>query len=473
MNIKLKQGLVLSTAILLLHSCKTGQLPDQTDASVPSQYNRNIQTTSDTASIANLEWKQFFSDTVLQNLIQKGINYNYDLQIALKRVEASQEQLKQARLLQLPTLDLGITAQTTHPSKNSLNGISLSSFLGQKHIEDYNAAFNLSWEADIWGKLRLKKDVALAQYLQTYEAQKVVQTQIIAAIAEGYYNLLMLDEQLIIARDNLKLSDTTLVFTRLQWNSGIVTNLAVQQAEAQKQSVALLIPQLEQTLALQENALSILTGAMPDTIYRNKAISDIPIPDALAVGVPAGLISRRPDVRSEELSLRIANAEVGIAQAEMYPAINITASGGINSFRASNWFQIPASLFGNVLGGITQPIFQRGVLKTNLALAKNQREKTVLTFRQSVLNAVGEVSDALVQKKKLKTQSLIASQQVDTLKQAIHNAQLLYKSGLANYLEVITAQGNVLQAELNLAQIRRQQLNAVVGLYRSLGGGWK
>ncbi len=466
-------GIALLSVIMTANSCKVGQPYTQPDAKLPEQYSRTITAMADTASIADLEWKQFFTDTTLQSLIGKGIANNYDLQIALKNVAASQEKLKQAKLLQLPSLNFSVAGQTSHPSDNSLNGISLNSFLGQKHIEDYNAAFNLSWEADIWGKLRMQKDIALSQYLQTYEAKRVIQTQVVASIAQGYYNLLMLDEQLNIAKNNLKLNDTTLQFTKLQWNGGLATALAVQQAEAQKQSVALLIPQLEQNIALQENALSILTGAMPDTIHRQLLLSDVHFLENLQAGVPAGLISRRPDVRSLELGVRTANAQMGIAQAEMYPSLNITASGGINSFKANNWFEIPASLFGNVLGGITQPIFQRGALKANLAVAKIQREQAVLAFRQSVLNAVGEVSDALVQNNKLKEQALIASQQTDTLQNAIRNAQLLYKGGLANYLEVITVQGNALQAELNLASIRRQQLSAVVDLYRALGGGWK
>ncbi|MFT4203340.1 MAG: efflux transporter outer membrane subunit [Chitinophagaceae bacterium] len=460
-------------ASLFAAACKTGNLPPSESVPVADNYFRNIKATADTGNIADMVWRQFFRDSTLQNLIQKGIDSNYDMQLALKRIAASQAQLSQAKLLQLPTLNFEITAQSSHPSKNSLNGISLSSFLGQKHIEDYNAVFDLSWEADIWGKLRLKKDVALAQYLQSYEAQKVIQTQIVASIAEGYYNLLMLDEQLQITQNNLQLTDTTLNITKLQWTAGLATNLAVQQATAQQQTVALLIPQLKQNIALQENALCILTGAAPNIIAREKQLSEVGIPDVLPAGVPADLISRRPDVRSQELALRIANAQVGIAQAEMYPSLTIDATGGVNAFKASNWFKIPASLFGSVLGGVTQPLFQRGALKTNFRLAQNQREQTVLAFRQSVLNAVGEVSDALVQIHRLKEQSTISYEQVGTLKSAIHNAQLLFGSGLANYLEVITAQGDVLQAELNLSSIRRQQLNASVSLYRALGGGWK
>jgi len=202
-------------------------------------------------------------------------------------------------------------------------------------------------------------------------------------------------------------------------------------------------------------------------------IRDYFVGEQIAVGVPATIVSRRPDVRANEMALVVANAQVGVAQAYMYPALNITAAGGLNAFKSSNWFNIPASLFGIVAGSLTQPVFQQRQLKTQLEVAKIQREQSVIQFRQSVLNAVGEVSNALVTNDKLKTQQQIASAQVDTLQHAIKNARLLFKSGMANYLEVITAQGNVLQAELNLASVQRQQLGAMVELYRSLGGGWK
>jgi outer membrane protein, multidrug efflux system len=185
------------------------------------------------------------------------------------------------------------------------------------------------------------------------------------------------------------------------------------------------------------------------------------------------MVSRRPDVRSTELALVASNARVGVAQASMYPALNITAGGGLESFKSSNWFSIPNSLFGLAAGTIAQPIFRRRELKTQFEVAKLEREQSVIQFRQSVLQATTEVANALVQSKKLKEQRDIAISQVDTLHHAIFNSQLLFKSDMATYLEVITAQGNALQAELNLAAIQRQELGAMVELYRSLGGGWK
>lgn len=452
-------------------SCVTKVAYKEPDLQLPEEF--RFTATADTASIANLEWKQFFSDPILQNLIEKGITHNYDLQIALKQVASSQEKLKQAKYLQYPDVGFGVSGQISKPSKNSMNGQSLNLFLGKNYVEDYNAAFNLSWEADIWGKIKNQQEVSRMQYLQTYEATKAIQTQVVAAIAQGYYNLLMLDKQMDIAKSNLELSTNTLSITQKMWDSGDTTSLGVQQATAQKQSTELLITQLEQNIAIQENALSVLVGENPNTINRTIEMSDTSLPQSISTGLPAAMVSRRPDVRQQELVLLESNSLVGIAQANMYPSLKITANGGVNSFKIDNWFQIPASLFGSVLGGLTQPIFQKRQLKTDLAVAKLQREKNVLAFRQSVLNAVGEVSDALVSNESLKVQEQKATEQVQTLKEGIKSAQMLYKGGMANYLEVITAQGNSLQAELNLASVKRQRLSSIVDVYRALGGGWK
>ncbi|MGG7468057.1 efflux transporter outer membrane subunit [Chryseobacterium arthrosphaerae] len=466
------KNIILTFAIAIGSvSCVSKLAYTEPDLPLPEKF--QYTATADTASIANLEWKQFFNDPILQELIEKGIKNNYDLQIALKQVAASQEKLKQAKYMQYPDVGFGVSGQISKPSKNSMNGQSLNLFLGSSHVEDYNAAFNLSWEADIWGKIKNQQEVARMQYLQTYEGSKAVQTQVVAAIAQGYYNLLMLDKQLAIAKSNLELTSNTLVMTQKMWESGDNTSLGVQQAAAQKQATELLIAQLEQNIAIQENALSILVGELPNKVNRTIEMSDTSLPQTITAGLPAAMVSRRPDVRQQELALLESNAMVGIAQASMYPSLKITANGGVNSFKFDNWFQIPASLFGSVLGGLTQPIFQKRQLKTDFEVAKIQREKNVLAFRQSVLNAVGEVSDALVSNENLKVQEQKATEQSTTLKDGIKSAQLLYKGGSANYLEVITAQGNSLQAELNLASIKRQRLSSIVDLYRALGGGWK
>ena len=456
--------------ILGLAACKVSKDIKTPAAQLPGQF--RSATEADTSSVASLPWKNFFADTTLQRLIDSAIVRNYDMQVAYQNIRSAQLTLGQSKLGYWPDVTLQITADLTRPSDNSLNGISASAFLHSKWLNDYNASLGLTWEADIWGKIKNQQSKALAQYLQTEEARKLLQTNIVSGVAEGYYNLLMLDDQLSIARSNLALNDSTLRIIRLQFNAGDVTALGVQQAEAQQLSAAELIPQLQQSILLQEDALNILTGSLPAGIDRNKTLDEVPVREAISAGIPAQLLSRRPDVRSYELALTVANANVGLQKANMYPSIVISPQGGWDTYIFRNWWNIPGSLFGAVVGGLTQPVFQRKKLRTQYELAEVDREKTVIQFKQSVLTAVGEVSDALAKINKLKEQQAVAANRVNKLQQAITNANSLFSNGLANYLEVITAQSNVLQSELELASIKKGQLSAEVELYRSLGGGW-
>lgn len=427
----------------------------------------------DTAAIADISWKDFYKDPVLQKLIDSAIIRNYDMQLALKNVEQSQLQLRQSRWNNVPVVAFNAASSTSNPSDNSLNGLSTKQFLGTNHIEDFNANLSLSWEADIWGKIRSKNKAALAVYLRTEEARKTIQTDLVAMVTQGYYNLLMLDEQLSVTQRNVQLNESTLKIIKMQFQAGNVTSLAVQQAQAQLLSTQQLIPELEENITIQENALRILSGELPAGVQRSTLLDQVIFPETLSAGLPSALISRRPDIKSRELELVLANMKVGVSKAEMYPALRITASAGVNSLKASNWFNIPASLFGIVGGSVLQPLLQRRELRTQYKVDLVEREKAVLMFRESVLKAVGEVSDALVRIEKLKVREAIAADKVKTLQQAISNANDLFTNGMASYLEVITAQGNILQSELELASIRRLELSATSELYRSLGGGIK
>jgi NodT family efflux transporter outer membrane factor (OMF) lipoprotein len=468
---KIKNSVFFILLLVVFTACKVSKDIVTPAAELPANFRNAV--TADTNSIGDIKWKNFFRDVSLQRMISNAIGKNYDMQLAVKNIEAAQLLLKQTKWSYLPDARLQLTANSNRPSDNSLNGLSAKSFLGTTHVEDYSANISLSWEADIWGKIKNQRAGALAGYLQTEEARKAIQTNIVASVSQGFYNLLMLDAQIDIAQKNIALNDSTLRIIRLQYDAGQVTSLAVEQAEAQRLTASALVPQLEKNIAIQENALSILAGELPDRIQRNITLNQVSISDSLSTGVPANMVSRRPDVKSYELALARANAQVGITKANMYPTLSITAGGGLNSFKATNWFNVPASLFGVVSGGIVQPLFQKKQLTTAYEIAKVEREKSVIEFRQSVLYAVGEVSDALVRIEKLKTEQSIAATRVSTLQKAIATSNMLFSSGMANYLEVITAQANVLQSELELAAITREQLSAKVELYRSLGGGWK
>ncbi|MEP6806431.1 MAG: TolC family protein [Flavobacterium sp.] len=463
---------MIAILITTIISCKVSKDIETPKDAFPENF-RSASVSKDTTSIADVEWKNFYTEKDIIQLIDSAVARNNDLQIAIKNIEIAQYRFTQSKWGNVPQVNLNVTASTSNPSDNSFTGKNLSQALGQNHIDDYSAGASLSWEADIWGKIRNQKKGAYAGYLQSEEVKKALQTNIVANVSKGYYNLLMLDAQLEIAKQNFKLNDSTTTIIKLKYDAGQVTTLAIQQSEAQKLVAAQLIPQLEQNIAIQENALSVLTGSFPNSKTRTIRLSSLEVKNNNAIGIPSSLVARRPDVKSAELALKVANANVGITKADLYPALRITAQGGVNSFETSNWFNIPASLFGTVAGGLTQPLFNNKKVRTQYNIAVVEREKAVLVFRQSVLVAVSEVSDALVKVEKLQQQESFLKERVKTLQQAIKNANLLFKNGMAEYLEVLSAQSNLLQSELELANIKREQLSANTELYRALGGGWR
>lgn len=472
MKSPIKHYFALAMVWAVVNACQVSKDLAIPQNAIPTAY-RGVATQSDSTSVADIAWKSFFTTQALQQLIDSAIVRNNDLLIAQKNIDIAQRQLQQAKWANIPNLNFQLNSTTTNPSNNSLNGISLNQFLGKKHIEDFTAAANISWEADIWGKIKNQQKSALILYAQSDEIKKALQTTLVAAVSKGFYALLMLDAQLEIAKKNLVLNDKTLAIIQLQFEAGQVTILAKQQAEAQRLVAAQLIPQLEQNIIIQENALSVLTGSFPKSFERKTLLQAIQSQNSLAVGVPSALVSHRPDVKSAELALQDANAKVGIAKASLYPSLTITAAGGVNAFEASNWFSIPTSLFGTVAGGLTQPLINGKRLKTQYDVATIQREKAVINFRQSVLVATAEVADALVKIEKIEEQNTQLSTRVNTLQSAISQSDMLFKNGMATYLEVIIAQGNLLQSELELVSLKKARLDADIDLYRSLGGGWK
>ncbi|MDR6845963.1 TolC family protein [Flavobacterium granuli] len=463
---------MIAILITTIISCSVSKDIETPKDAFPENF-RNASVSKDTASIGDLEWKNFFTEKDIIQLIDSAVVRNNDLQIATKNIEIAQYRFTQSKWGNVPQANLFVTANTNNPSDNSFSGRTLDQALGAKHIDDFSTGVSLSWEADIWGKIKNQKKGAFANYLQSEEVKKALQTTVVANVSNGYYNLLMLDAQLEIAKKNVQLIDSTTTIIKLKFDAGQVTSLAIQQSEAQKLNAAQLVPLLEQNIAIQENALSVLTGSFPNSKKRSIALSAVEVKNNASIGIPSSIISRRPDVKSAELALKSANANVGITKADLYPALRITAQGGLNSFETSNWFNIPASLFGTVAGGLTQPLLNNKKLKTQYNIAVAEREKAVLNFRQSVLVAVSEVSDALVKVEKLHQQESILQERVKTLQLAIKNAKMLFKNGMAEYLEVLSAQASLLQSELELANIKREQLSANTELYRALGGGWR
>lgn len=480
----IKQHIFTILALILLASgCKVGKDYVRPETNLPPAY-RSGSSLTDSTGLADISWRDFFNDSALIDLIDSALVKNYDIQKALKNIEIANQYVRRSKAAFFPQVEADVGINQQRRSENFYSSPS-SGWYGDRgpdenppdvlynHQSQYYSILGTSWEIDIWGKLRRQKESAIAEYLQTDEARKAVQTSLIAAIADGYYNLLMLDAQMEVAQRNLRLNDSTLRIVKLQYAAGEVTALAIQQTESQMLIAASLIPSLEQEIAIQENTLMALTGQMPDGILRSSSLISLPTDELFSVGVPLHLMRNRPDVRSAELSLQAANAKVGVAQAMRYPSLTISANVGLNAMMPQNWFSIPGSLLGGFVGGITQPVFSGRRLKTQHEVAKLERDKAELDLHQTILDATTEVSNALIMVQKLAERYEISEQRVATSKLAVENANLLFRSGYASYLEVITAQSNALNSELDLTSIKQRQLNAKVELYRTLGGGWR
>jgi len=455
--------------VFLLASCSVGKKYKRTELSMPDKYKEDtVRVTADTVL---LPWKTFFKDPTLVALIDKALQKNNDVAVAMLNMQQLDLTYRQAKQQWLPSLDFKAGASRTWLSKNSLNGSLSEQFIGTPYMDDYSATLGLSWEVDIWRKSKMQREGALANYFAQKENLTALRTRIIVQVAQAYYNLIALDEQLKVAERNVELGDSTVTMIRLQYNSGQASSLGVDQAEAQKKTAELLVPLAKQNIAVQENALSILCGGYPDSIERAGSLADALPDDVFAAGVPAALLSRRPDVKAAEYAVIAANANTGLARAAMYPTISLTPSIGTNSFKFNTWWDMPGSVVKAVSASVTQPIFNRRQLRTNHQVAQLEQEKAVTQFRQSVLTAVGEVSDALAKSKYADERLELVTQKTRSLTQATKDATLLYKSGMAVYLDVITAQNSALQNELEAITIKLDKLNALTDLYRALGGG--
>ncbi len=465
---------------LLLASCMVSRKYERPDLNIPEQYRdvKGIADSEDTLArhprnsfkslLALLDRPFFFKNTSLLALLDSSFQKNSDLLIAIQNIALAETTLNTVKLNYLPELNSQISGNYTKVSKNSQAGHSGE----HRESKDLNLSSILSWDLDIWGKIKNEKKEALANYLKTDEVRKAVQTKLVADIAKGYYNLLMLDEQLNIANKSRELSDSTLRIMKIQYQVGDVNVLGIKQVEAKLERNNMLVSQIEQSISLQETALSVLCGNYAGPVSRK--LEDTGEFDSTpSEGYPASLLSSRPDIKAAELSLQAANARVGIQQAAIYPNINISLSGGFNSLTSSNWFSVPASLFGTAAGGLTQPIFNRRKLKTQYEEALIEREKEVITFRQAVLEGYAQVSDALKNKEEIEKQFIFALNKEKVLKDNISSIKVLFATGAANYLDIITVQSAYLEARLQTARLSMEKVQANVELFCALGGGWQ
>jgi multidrug efflux system outer membrane protein len=419
-------------------------------------------TSTDTNSIAKLHWNEVFTDTLLQQLITEGISHNINLQTAYSVTRQAQAYYNQSKLAYYPGIDAnaGLTwsgSSNTAGSKNANNG------------RQYSAGLTATWEADIWGKLKSAKKAQLASLLQSSANARAVQTALVADIANNYYNLMALDRQLLITEQSVKNWQTTVDVMKDLKSADVVTGAAVVQSEASKYAVKVTIPDLKQTIWQTENIINLLLARVPGPVARAKIDDQKPI-IMLNVGIPAQMLANRPDVLAAEYGFRNAYELTNVARTYFYPSLTLTGSGGYSSY--VSFFGV-GSLVGNLAAGLTQPIFNKGANKTRLQVAKEQQQQALLNFQYTVLSAGQDVSNALMSYQTAGEKAATRVSQLDNLEKSVDYTQQLVRYGSANYTEVLTAQQSLLAAQLNSINDRLQQLQAIVYLYRSLGGGWE
>ena len=447
-------GLLLLTGLSGCHIYRTYERPEL--SGVDSLY-RVPAMTEDTMSLADFSWKELFTDTVLQQLIEKGIANNTDLNIARLKVREAEALLTSSKLAYLPSVSL--TPQGT-----------IKSIEGNSPTKTYNLAASADWELDIFGRLTNVILEAKAVLEQSQAYKQAVQTQLIATIANSYYTLLMLDKQLDISKRTAEIWAENLRVMKALKKAGQTTEMAVAQIEASKLSVDASLLSLEQQITEVENSLSSLLGVVPQRIDRS-TLDMQSFPDTLSVGVPLQLLQRRPDVRQSEAVLAESFYTTNRAYSAFYPAITLSGSAGWTN-AAGAIISNPGEWLFSAVGALVQPLFNRGQNIANLKVAKARQEEALLTFRQTLLNAGTEVNDALLQWQVERRRLDLDRQQIISLQSAVRSSELLMRHSSQNYLEVLTARQTLLDAELSAVSDRFEEIQGVINLYHALGGGY-
>ncbi|MDR1504996.1 MAG: efflux transporter outer membrane subunit [Prevotella sp.] len=422
---------------------------------------------TDTTTIANIPWREYFSDPALQALIDEGLTNNYDLRLAYNRIQQAEAGLYIAKSAYFPTVALG--AQVTHTQKSISNG--KERVLGYNGGDQWALGFVVQWEADIWGKLNSKTKAQYANLVSTHAYRNLIQTSLVANIATTYYSLLALDEQLKITLETIELLKESTATMQAMMQAGLLNRAGVKQSEALLYSTQVSVPDLQMQINQLENSLSLLLGRKPGPITRT-AIDNQAVPSELQVGIPAQMLAKRPDVLQAEMGFRYAFEMKNVAQRSLYPSLTLGSSSsvGFASNTLSQFFK-PTNILANIVGGLTQPIFAGNQLRGQYKIAKAQQEEALLTFEQTVLTASQEVSNIMFTYETSLRKNEDRAKQVDALSLAVGDTQQLLKAGEANYTEVLQAEQSLLQAQLGQVSDKLEQLQASVNLYRALGGG--
>jgi NodT family efflux transporter outer membrane factor (OMF) lipoprotein len=472
----IRNGLGIVLMAFLYTACTGPALVQKQESkTVPAAYRNS----TDTLNSGKLAWKDFFKDPNLVALIDEALQKNQELNIMLQEITIAKNEARARKGAYLPMISVGAGAGVEKVGRYTRNGaVEANTEIrpGQEFpdpLSDLIVGANASWEVDIWKKLRNSRKSAIYRYLSTTEGRNFMQTNLVAEIAGSYYELTALDKQLDILKKNIAIQQNALEIVKLEKQSARVTELAVKKFEAEVLKNQSHQYYIMQQITETENHINFLVGRFPQQVPRDTASFSTLVPDTMYNGIPSQLLENRPDIRQAEQQLAASKLDVKVARANFYPSLNIMAGVGYNAFNAKYLLTTPQSLIYSVAGELIAPLINRNALKAEYYSANARQIQAVYNYERSILNGYVEVSNQLSNIGNLKKSYDLKSQQVDALTQSIDISTGLFKSARADYMEVLMTQRDALESKFELVEIKMQQLNARVNMYRALGGGWR
>jgi outer membrane protein, multidrug efflux system len=476
MRIKNINTILGSIILLFIIGCKTpGITLVENKQAVPSSYNNSV----DTTNTATMRWKNFFKDPQLTDLIDTALKNNIDLQLALQDIEISKSEIRIRKGELLPSVGIGLRTSVDKVGTYTSQGAGDASAeitpgnIVPENLHNYSIAAYADWEIDIWKKLRNAKKAAVSRYLSTIEGKNFVITNLVAEVANNYYELLALDSQLENIRKNIILQNNALEIVKIQKESGRTTELAVQKFEAEVLSSKSMEYNILQNIYETQNRINFLLARYPQEIPRDKSEFLSLTPTSIGFGIPSQLLSNRPDIKQAENDLAAAKLDVKIARAAFYPTLNISAAGGLEGFSTEYLFKTPESMLYNLAGNIAAPLINRNAIKARFYMANARQLQAMYNYQRTILNGYLEVSNQLSKTSNLNKSYDLKMKQVEALKKAIDASNDLFKASRVDYFEVLMTQRDALQTKSELIDNKKDIMISTVNMYRNLGGGWR
>ena len=472
---KIYKILGLAIIVATYNACKVPDFAQRNEhKNTPGSFNTSVDSTNTGA----VQWRSFFTDPNLVSLIDTAIKNNQELNITLQEIEVAKNEIKAKKGELLPTVGYRLGAGLDKVGRYTSSGAGDASTeitpgKGVPEVlPDYAFGLQANWEADIWHKLRNSKKAAVDRYLSSVEGKNFVITNLIAEIANTYYELLAQDNQLEIVKQNIALQSNALELMKIQKQATRVTELAVRKFEAEVLSSKSLEFDIQQDITESENKINYLLGRFPQPIVRDRNAFSLLVPPAIQAGLPAQLLANRPDIKQAEYDLEAAKLDVKVAKAQFYPSLGISASIGYQAFNPSYLLRTPESLIYSLAGDLAGPLINRNAIKAEYLTANAKQLQAVFNYEKTILNGYIEVANQISNISNLQKSYDLKSKQVVALTQSIEISNDLFRAAIADYFEVLMTQRDALQSKLELIETKKQQLNAVVNIYHALGGGW-